>query len=342
MTKTSAPIEVLVTLPFGTSLIQRIQAVSPRLRVSVNPAQKAQDVPSDLWARCEVLYTGELLPEIQSVPNLKWIQFHYAGIDHAQDAPVLSKPDLLITTLSGAAASQAAEYVLTMLLALGRQLPALAQLQHKAEWPKDRWKTFSPRELRSSTVGILGYGSIGRQVARLLREFGATVLATKEDAMHPGDSGYTPDGMGDPEGNLVHRLYPSSAIKSMLRDSDFIVVSVPRYGKSLGLLNADTLAACKPSAFLIDVSRGGIVDHTALVKVLNENRLAGAALDVFPEEPLPPKSPLWKMPNVILTPHLAGVSSHYDDRAALLFAENLSRYAAELPLYNHYDPKRGY
>ena len=128
----------------------------------------------------------------------------------------------------------------------------------------------------------------------------------------------------------------------MLRDSDFIVVAIPRYKGTLGLINAEILGACKPSAYLIDVSRGGIVDHAALIKALNENRLAGAALDVFPEEPLSSRSPLWKTPNVIITPHIAGVSSHYDERAVLLFTENLSRYIADLPLYNHFDLKRGY
>jgi phosphoglycerate dehydrogenase-like enzyme len=231
---------------------------------------------------------------------------------------------------------------LTMLLALGRQLPALSAQQKKTEWPKDRWERFKPRELRNSTVGIIGYGSIGRQVARLLREFGATVLATKSDAMQPSDSGYTSEGMGDPSGDLVHRLYPAQAIKSMVKDCDFIIVCVPLTEKTRGLVNADVLAACKPTAYLVDVSRGGILDHAALIKALNEHKLAGAALDVFPEEPLPAKSPLWGMPNVILTPHIAGVSGRYDERAIALFAENLARYIADLPLYNIFNPQRGY
>jgi phosphoglycerate dehydrogenase-like enzyme len=270
------------------------------------------------------------------------VQFHYAGLDAVLGASFQDRPGLTLTSLSGAAASQTAEYVVTMLLAFGRQLPALMAQQKKAEWPKDRWERFKPRELRNSTVGIIGYGSIGRQIARLLREFGATVLATKNDAMHPIDSGYTPEGLGDPEGDLVHRLYPAQAVKSMLKDCDFIVVCVPLSAKTRGLLNAEVLAACKPSAFLVDVSRGGILDHTALIKALNEHKLAGAALDVFPEEPLPSKSPLWGMSNVVLTPHVAGISSHYDERAIALFAENLSRYISDLPLYNVFNPERGY
>ena len=205
------------------------------------------------------------------------------GFKSLVDTPLFTKPDITVTTLSGAAASQSAEYVLTMLLALGRQLQILSAGQKKAAWPKDRWERFKPRELRTSTVGIIGYGSIGRQIARLLREFGTTVLATKNDAMHLIDSGYTPEGMGDPSGDLVHRLYPAQAVKSMVKDCDFVVVCVPLTDRTRDLINADVLAVCKPTAYLVDISRGGIVDHAALIKALNDHKLAGAALDVFPK-----------------------------------------------------------
>jgi len=342
MSKPNSPVDVLITLPFGTSLTKPLHEISPLLRITTHPAKNVSDVPDELWARCEVLYTDRVVPDPELAPNLKWIQHHFAGLDSTVGFTPADRPNLTVTTLSGAAASQIAEHVMAMLLAFSRQLPALSAQQKKAEWPKDRWDRFKPRELRTSTVGIIGYGSIGRQVARLLREFGTTVLATKNDAMHPADSGYTPEGMGDPNGDFVHRLYPAQAIKSMLKDCDFIVVAAPLTDKTRGLLNADVLSVCKPTAYLIDIARGGIVDHTALIKALNEHRLAGAALDVFPEEPLPKKSPLWEMQNVIITPHIAGVSAHYDERAMVMFAENLSRYMADLPLYNIFNSKKGY
>ncbi len=342
MSKIDSPINVLITVPIKSSLIKQLQEVSPLLRITVHPAETVEGVPDELWARCEVLYTKSIIPDMELAPNLKWVQHHYAGIDSSLGFISPDRPNLTVTTLSGAETSQIAEHVMAMVLAFGRQLPTLSAHQKKAEWPKDRWERFKARELRTSTVGIIGYGSIGRQIARLLREFGATVLATKNNAMHPADSGYTPEGMGDPNGDFVHRLYPAQALKSMLKDCDFIVVAVPLSNKTRGLVNADVLSVCKPSAYLIDVSRGGIVDHAALIKILNERGLAGAALDVFPEEPLPKKSPLWEMANVIITPHIAGGSSYYDERAMLLFAENLSRYIADLPLYNVFDLKRGY
>jgi len=340
--QSSAPIDILITLPFSAYLIQTLQAVSSRLRVTAYPANKVEDIPVDLWSHCEVLYTARILPDSNLVPNLRWVQFHYTGIERSTNAPLFAKSDLIITTLSGANASQTAEHVLAMLLALSRQLPALTAQQRKGEWLKDRWERFTPRELRASTVGIIGYGSIGRQVARLLSDFGATVLATKYNAMQPADTDYTPEGMGDPTGDLVHRLYPAQAVKSMLKDCDFVVVAAPLTHQTRGLLDSESLSACKPGAYLVDVSRGGIVDHNALVKALQEHRLSGAALDVFPEEPLPAKSPLWELPNVIITPHIAGISPHYDERAVELFSVNLLRYINGQPLLNQFNIKRGY
>jgi phosphoglycerate dehydrogenase-like enzyme len=342
MSKLSSPIDVLITVPISTPLTKPLHEVSPLLRITVHPADSVDHVPDELWSRCEVLYTQRIIPDAGTAPHLKWVQYHYAGIDIPPNHVTQDWPNLIITTMSGAAATQVAEYVTGMLLAFGRQLPALAANQKKAEWPKDRWERFKPRELRNSTVGIVGYGSIGRQVACLLRQFGATVLATKRDAMHPSDGGYAPEDLGDPQGDFVHRLYPAQALKSMLKDCDFIVVAVPLTNETRGMIDAQVLSVCKPTAYLVDVSRGGIVDHPALIKALVEHRLAGAALDVFPEEPLPKKSPLWEMQNVIITPHIAGISPQYDERAMALFAENLSRYVADLPLHNVYDFNKGY
>jgi phosphoglycerate dehydrogenase-like enzyme len=227
-------------------------------------------------------------------------------------------------------------------LALGHRLPDLIVHQKRSEWPKDRWERFSPLELRGSTVGIVGYGSVGRQVAHLMHEFGVTLLATKRDVLHPADTGYIPEGMGDPEGDFIYRLYPPQALGSMLKECDFVIITVPLTAETRNLIGAKELSMCKPSAFLIDVSRGGVVDHSALYAALRDQKIAGAALDVFPEEPLPSDNPLWKMPNVILTPHISGNTPLYDDRAVAFFAENLHRYLAGLSLYNRVDITRGY
>jgi len=336
------PVEVLITLPFPDPLIQKLNNVSPRLHISVYKARKSEDIPEEVWRSAEILYTSRLLPRPEQAPNLRWIQFHWAGVDHALEAAIMKKTDLQVTSLSGAAASQMAEFSLMMMLNLGHHIPQVFSLQRLAEWPNDRWERFTPLELRDSTVGIVGYGSIGREIARLLTSFGATILAAKRDAMHPEDSGYTQEGLGDPEGDLVRRLYPFQALRSMLKECDYVVVAVPLLPATRGLIGAPELAAMKPTAFLVDISRGGVIDMDALISVLREEKIAGAALDVYPQEPLPADSPLWRLPNVILTPHIAGFSPHYDERAVALFSENLMRYLSGLKLYNLVDLSLGY
>ena len=335
-------IEVLVTVPFSEQQITELREVSPRLRLLAQPMRKAEDISNDVWSRTEVLYTDRILPTPEQAPNLRWLQFHYAGIDAVLDAPILRKKDLMITTLSGAAAPQTAEYVVMMLLALGHRLIEMSQAQARADWPRDRMERFRPQELRGSTVGIVGYGSVGREIARLMRAFGATVLAVKRDVMHPEDSGFYLPGLGDPGGDLFHRLYPPQALRSMLKECDFVVVNLPLTPETRGMIGAGELAAMKTSAYFVQVGRGQVVDQAALVSALQERRIAGAALDVFQEEPLPTNHPLWKLNNVLLTPHIAGASAHYNERAVQVFFENLKRYLSGAPLLNRFDLEKGY
>jgi|Deesub1362A_J573_1020465.scaffolds.fasta_scaffold03232_2 phosphoglycerate dehydrogenase-like enzyme len=337
-----ADIVVLITLPFPDHLIERLRALSSRIRVEVVPARSAQELPAELLPEVEVLYTSRALPDPQDVPALQWVQFHYAGIDHVADHPLLRKEGLQVTTLSGVAAPGMAEFALMCMLALGRHLPAIMDDKLHKRWPKDRFERYQPVELRGSMVGIVGYGSIGREIARLCRAMGAGVLACKHDLKHLDDPGYAIDGLGDPQAELAQRIYPPQAVASMAAECDFLVVVVPLTPETRGMIDEGVLERMKPSAFLVDISRGGVVDHGALIQALREKKLAGAALDVYPVEPLPQSSPLWEMSNVILTPHLAGASPHYYERAMDLFVENFRRYLAGQPLLNRFDPQRGY
>jgi phosphoglycerate dehydrogenase-like enzyme len=335
-------IETLITIPFSEEEIQVLREVSPRLRLNIFPVNEVREIPAEVWARTEVLYTDRVLPLPEQVPALRWLQFHFTGIDFAADAPILQKSNVMATTLSGAAAPQMSELALAMMLALGHRLPDLAASQSKAEWPRDRWERFRPTELRHSTVGIVGYGSIGREIARLVHAIGGIVLACKRDVMHPEDTGYSIPGLGDPGGDLFQRLYPFQALRSMLKECDFVVITTPLTPETRNFFGAAELAAMKPGAYLINISRGGIVDQAALLTALQEKRIAGAALDVFTEEPLPSNSPLWKLHNVIVTPHIGGFSHYYNSRAIELFAENFKRYLTGAPLLNRFDPQKGY
>ena len=335
-------IEVLMTMPFSAALVDQVKAVSSRVNVTVQPAVKPEEIPAEVWARTEVLYTDRVLPTPAQAPRLRFIQFHYAGIDYAAESPILRKPDLVAATLSGAVSSQVAEWSVAMMLALGHRLPEMMALQSKSEWPQDRWQQLAPVELRGATVGLVPYGSISREIARLLVPFSVNILAAKRNAMDPTDRGYMPEGLGDPEGNLFKRLYPIEALKSMLKECDFVVVSLPLTPQTRGMIGAEELKAMKPGAFLVDCGRGGIVDHAALLQALQEKHLAGAALDVFPQEPLPADNPIWKQPNVIVSPHVAGVSKNFDAHATELFAANLRRYIDGAAVYNRFDLEKGY
>ena len=335
-------VEVLVTVPFSEARVNRLSNISPKINVTAVTVQKASEIPVETWARTEVLYTGHIMPVPEQVPALRWIQFHFAGIDRYLDEPVVKKPEIQVTTLSGAAAPQMAEHVVGMLLAMTRKLPGIITAQKKSEWPKDRFERFTPFELNGKTCGIVGYGSVGRQIAKLLQPFGVKVLATKHNAMNPRDEGFIPEGQGDLQGDLIQRLYPPQALKTMLKECNFVIVTAPLTKETEGLINASTLEVLKPGAYLVDVSRGGIVKIADLIDALKNGQLAGAALDVFPEEPLPQSSPLWQTPGVIISPHISGGSLLYNERAVQLFSDNLTRYLAGLPLYNLFDRNRGY
>jgi phosphoglycerate dehydrogenase-like enzyme len=335
-------INVLVTIPFSEKLQNILSAVSSRLSISVRKARSADDIPVDVWRQTHILYSGGILPTPKQAPNLKWVQFHFAGIDRVVNEPILQQNGMLVTTLSGTHAPQMGEYVLMMLLGLGHKLTDMLALKKKANWPDDRFERFRPQELRGSTVGIVGYGSIGREVARLLQPFDVSILASKWNAMQVQDQGYIASGLGDPEGDFPQRIYPFQALKSMLAECDFVVVAVPLTPDTQNLIGAEEFTVMKDSAHLVDVSRGGVIDHIALIRALKDKKIAGAALDVFPEEPLPQDSPLWKFPNVIISPHISGNSAQYDPRAVALFADNLNRYLAGEPLYNQFDLQRGY
>jgi phosphoglycerate dehydrogenase-like enzyme len=332
---------VLIALSFPDPLVERLRAVSPELRIHVHPAQKAEELPADLLPDVEILYTHRLLPDPSAVPSLRWVQFHFAGVDHVDQHPLLSS-GIQITTMSGASMPQMAEVTLMGLLSLGHRLPGVMADRAKKRWADDRFERYRPLELRGSTVGLVGYGSVGREVARLCKAFGARILATKRDLMSLDDPGFAPEGMGDPHADFPDRIYPPQALPSMAAECDFLVVSAPLTPETRGMVGRKVLSAMKPTAFLVDISRGGVVDHGALVEALSEKRIAGAFLDVYPVEPLPENSPLWDMPNILLTPHIAGASGEYMQRAADLFSENLRRYLTAQPLLNLYQPKRGY
>jgi len=331
-------VHILSTLSFPDALLDRLRSVSPRLVVRQHNTSSVDDVPPELWDRVEVLYTISAIPDPARVPDLRWVQLHSAGVNHVRGTPLWAS-DVTITTASGIHAPTIAEYVLMMMLAFAHRLPRMIYYQGQGEWPSQRWRKFVPQELRGATVGILGYGSIGREIGRLAHAFGMRVLGTRrgiasESTMYelPGlAAGYEPD-----------RLYPPDQLAEMLPECDYVALTVPYTSATHHLIDEVALRAMKPTAVLINVARGAVVDETALIRALREGWVAGAALDVFEQEPLPKDSALWTMDNVIISPHVAGFTPDYDDRTTTLFAENLRRYLAGEALLNQVERGREY
>jgi phosphoglycerate dehydrogenase-like enzyme len=333
-------IHILSTMSLPDELLERLRSVSPRLVVRQHNAPSADEVPSQEWDKVEVLYTLSAIPDASLVPELRWVQLHSAGANHLVDT-WLWKSDITITTSSGIHATNMAEYVLMMMLAFAHRLRRMVYYQAQAEWPKRRWQKFVPQELRGATVGVIGYGSIGREIGRLARAFGMRVLGVHRGGGRAPVSYELPDlardGNAEPD-----QLYTPDQLFDALAECDYAVLAVPYTSATHHLIDQAALQAMKPSSVLINIARGAIVDEPALVRALREGWIAGAALDVFEEEPLPHESPLWTMDNVIISPHVAGFTPHYDDRVTALFAENLRRYVSGGPLLNRVDREREY
>ncbi len=265
-------------------------------------------------------------------PNLRWLQAAGAGIDELQPTGILeSNSGVIVTTAVGINATTIGEYVFGSMLMFNRTWPELVRLQDRHIWPRSvNWYKLGGRELVDQTLGIIGLGSIGGRIAQLGKAFGMRVLATRRSA-RAGD--VAPD---------VDQLYPMTQLHEMLRQSDYVVVAVPLTTETAGMIGEAELRAMQPHTYLVNIARGRVINEAMLIRALQEGWIAGAGLDVTEEEPLPRTSPLYSLPNVILTPHISGVSVHYDKRLTALFADNLRRYRAGEPLRNRYDPTRGY
>jgi phosphoglycerate dehydrogenase-like enzyme len=334
-------VNVLCTLRFTDAQLDKLRAVSPRLHVEQETCRSAKEVTAALTPKTQVLYTFHAAFDPAGYPGLKWVQLHTAGVNHVLDTPLM-RSGVPVTTTSGIHVPRIAEYAFASMLAFTYRVPTMLCYQGRGEWPTGRWDIFSGHELRGQTVGIVGYGSIGREVARLADAFAMRVLVSKRHTGEMTDDGYSLAGVGDPAGKLPDGVYGPDRLHDMLRQCDFVVVAAPLTQETHHMIDEAALRAMRPNAYLVNVARGGLIDEVALARALREGWIAGAGLDVFEREPLPADSPLWGQDNVILSPHVAGFSHKYDERATDLFAQNLNRFLAGKPLLNLVDKGKGY
>lgn len=348
MAGSSDRLVVAVGVPYSEALCREIERVSPRIemrhvaqlvreerRLRREASQGQRLVPTAVGteldrhlADVEVLFTLVLVPDIVArAPRLRWVQFVSAGVDHALTPEIVHSP-VLATDSSGITSAGMAEYVLGVMLMFAKRFWLYEGHRKRREWRREQT---IPTELYGQTVGILGVGAIGGEVARLAKAFGMRVLGVRRGATE------RQLGVGP-----VDELLPLSALHDMLARSDYVVIALPLTRETERLFGERELRAMKPTAYLINVGRGQVVDEPALVRALKEGRVAGAGLDVFSREPLPPESEMWSLPNVYMTPHVAGNLLGVEPRIVALFCENLRRYLAGEPLKNLVDKQVGY
>ena len=333
----SANEQMVVVVPSSLplELQEEIRAVSSRVELCL-VAPEVELPPSVVDAA--VFYRSWSLPRrtvdaiVERATGLRWMHVPSAGVDIALTPNVLAR-DFIITHMVGVYDQPVAEFALALILAAAKRLPAYVRAQESAQWRGvGDWDEVGegsvvPRMLRGATVGIVGYGGIGRALAELVRPFQMRVLVARRDPQpEPAVAGtYGPDRLDD-----------------LLRESDYVVLALPLTPETERCIGAEQIALMRPAAWLVNVGRGRLVDDDALVEALQQRRIAGACLAVFTREPLPASHPYYALPNVILTPHVAGAFPGLNEIDRQVFVTQLRRFVAGQPLQGVVDRARQY
>lgn len=341
---TAGPIVVLIASPLEPEHIQRIRGVDPRIEllhdadllprpryVSDHTGPATKRTPEQEARFLEMLGRAEVIFDFPSghfrdlpvvAPRLRWLQATSAGIGQAVKRFGLDSTDITFTTASGVHARPLADFCLMTMLMFAKDY-----VRMEREKEAKRWERYCGEELTGKTLALIGLGRIGQEVAQHGKRMDMHVIGMRR-------SGTRVEG--------VDKLFGREELLAMLREADFLVLAAPHTPETEGIIGETELAAMKPSAVLINIGRGALVDEPALIRALQEKRLAGAALDVFETEPPPEDSPLWEMPNVIVSPHSASTVRQENARITELFCENLRRYMSGQPLRNVLDKETLY
>ncbi len=306
---------------------ERLRQDFPQLNIVHLPDYKRVDaeIPD-----AEIAITWSIRPEqVQAAKKLRWIHSPAAAV-HTLMFPELVNSDIQITNAREVHGPVVAEHVIAQIFALAKKIPDAVRLQLKHEWGQQRMWDELPRvrEVAGATLGLVGLGAIGRAVARSAKALGMRVIAARE---HPEKGS---EGADD--------VFGPAQIDEIFRRADYVVLAAPITAATNALASAERLALMKPDACLINVGRGLLVEETALAAALRGKRIGGAALDVFPREPLAPESPLWDLPSLLITPHTAALTDKIWERHYALFSENLRRYLSGSSLLGMVNKQRGY
>lgn len=319
---------ILIGLPDGilqAEQIARIHALAPGARLVVTDRREKMEAVLDDVEIAAGLVSARLIVQ---APRLRWYQQWAAGADWLLRCPEAVEQSFTLTSTSGIHATVISEHVLAFLLALSRRLDVAVRAQSRHEWVSYPWGVGAAPELAGQTLLLVGVGAIGRCTAQVASALGMRVLGVRRN----------------PERAVagIERLVGPAQLAEVLPLADWVVILLPLTQATRGSFGERELRRMKPSAYLVNVGRGGTLDEMALLRALRKKWIAGAGLDVFEQEPLPPDSPFWDMPNVIITGHYAGSMPGYHQRALGVFLDNLQRYQTGQPLRNVVDKRRGY
>src|SRR5258708_31475566 len=306
---------------------QRLERDFPQLKVVQLPDYDR--VPQEI-GDTEIFVGFVLNPaHFAAAKKLKWIHSPAAAV-HQLMYPELINSNVVLTNAREVHGPVVAEHAITLVLALAKWLPRAMQYQVKREWAQQKlWdETPRPREVADATVVVVGMGSIGREFTSRAKALGMNVVAVRENPEKGTDG--------------ADKVVSLAQLDDVLPQADFVVLCVPLTAATTGLINEARLAKMHSGTYLINVSRGQLIDEAALLQALRDRRIGGAALDVFAKEPLPPESPFWSLENVLITPHTSAVTKRLSARHYKLFCENLTRFLAGQPLLYEVDKKRGY
>ncbi len=335
MSTTRGQFIVVIDAPLPAEQTERIQQLDGRIKLVF--ASDHGGLTKTPLTDAEVIYTSGADFDPAQAPRLRWLQTNSAAVNQISDRPIV-RTSVAIANVSGAYSTSVAECALGMVLAMTRRIPLGCRFQSERRWPED-YTPFQGEDLHGKTMGIVGYGSIGRQIARLAQALGMTILACKRRPAIRHDASYLIPGTGDPEGKIPKAWFAPEQIPEMFRQTDFAMITLPFIPSTKQLIGKRELLALPPHAYFFNMGRGPVVDEAALIECLQARRFAGAGLDVFAEEPLPPSSPLWKMDNVLIMPHIASWTRLQAHNATEVLIENLRRDLSGEPLVNVIEKK---
>ena len=311
----------LIFPPLTPDELEQVRAVSPELEI-VN-ALTVEDALAAI-PQAVGMY-GDITPALlERAENLRWLQTPIAGLEHYMFAE-LAESDVVVSNMAKIYSDMIADHAFCFILMFARGIHLYMRRQIRGEWQKGT----PVRHLADCTLGVIGLGGIGSELARRGKAHDMRVIAV--DARPDTSLGRSLD---------LDALWPQERLHDLLSEADFAVSCVPQTPETVGLIGAEEIGRMKPTAYLINISRGVVVKLDALVAALASGGIAGAALDVYETEPLPSDHPLWKMENVILTPHVAADNPHVPQRRIDTLVDNLRRYLAEEPLRNIVDKRR--